>query len=105
MYKKRVTLSDTAALRDQILKHFRVSSQTATKILRRFEGFDNFGFEQLEQWLKNNNYTYRGDWQGEPQQGYPRSMVMISPAMRQSYLRFGDLVAFYITDGLLRNAA
>lgn len=36
---------------------------------------------------------------------YPRSMVLISPGMRQSYLRFGDLVAFDITYGLLRNVA
>ena len=32
-------------------------------------------------------------------------MVLISPGMRQSYLRFGDLVAFDITYGLLRNVA
>ena len=30
-------------------------------------------------------------------------MVFVSPGMRESYVRFGDLVAFDITYGLLRN--
>ena len=82
MYRKRVPSNDTAHLRGQILKQFQMSTHSATKLLRRFEAFDTFGFEQLEQWLKENNYVYRCDWQDEPRDRYPRSMVLISPAMR-----------------------
>jgi hypothetical protein len=32
-------------------------------------------------------------------------MVFVSPGMRENYARYGDLVAFDITYGLLRNVA
>ena len=36
---------------------------------------------------------------------YPRILVLASVGMRDNYVRFGDLVAFDITYGLLRNVA
>lgn len=92
-------------LREEIRKEFHVSGNSIDKLIRRLSHFRSEGFEQFEPWLKEKNYVYRCDWQNEPRDRYPRSMVLISPAMRESYLRFGDLVAFDIIYGLLRSAA
>jgi hypothetical protein len=34
---------------------------------------------------------------------YPRILVIASPAMRDSYNRFGDMISFDVTHNLLRN--
>ena len=55
--------------------------------------------------MNENGYDYRIEWGKEPRNKYPRIMVFASAGMRDNYARYGDLLAFDVTYGLLRNVA
>lgn len=45
----------------------------------------------------------RIEWGKEPRDQYPELMVLASKTMQENYSQYGDLLAFDVTYGLLRN--
>ncbi len=87
------------------MRDFNINTHVCNKLLNRFREFESNSFYNLEQWLKENHYEYRMEWGPEPPNKFPRVIVVASTEMRQNYVRYGDVLAFDITYGLLRNVA
>lgn len=103
MYKANRKSREDEAIREEIMEEFGIGPVMCGRLMRRFEEWDANNFSDLQKWFKDSNCEYRVDWGCEPKTKYPRLLVMATAGMRHNYDRYGDLVAFDITYGLIRN--
>ena len=92
-------------MKQALLRQFDLSVKVCNKLINRFRIFEDNSFECLTEWFDQNRYGHKVFWGKEPQTRLPRITVFVSPSMKENYARYGDLVAFDITYGLLRNVA
>lgn len=85
------------------MQEFKIGAVKCRTLMRRFVECDVNTFGDVEKWFKDNGCQYRVDWGREPPTKYPRLIVMATPGMQHNYDLYGDLVAFDITYGMLRN--
>lgn len=88
-----------------LTREFDISQQKCTKLINRFRDFESHNFKNLERLMRESKYAYRAEWGSEPRDKYPRILVFATLGMLENYVRFGDLLAFDITYGILRNVS